>query len=214
MTEQRLSISVDATRSVSALWTGAATAGPAFVYAPGAGAGLDDGFGRYAATALADAGIAMLRFQFPYREAGKSLPVLEATWRAALATAGERAPWLVAGGRSMGGRMASHVVAQGAAVAGLALFAYPLHPPKRPQQRRDAHLPAIDCPTLLCSGDRDTFATVAELQALLSVLPDARLYVLHGADHGFNVLKASGRRREDIWHEAATTLIEFIRRLS
>jgi predicted alpha/beta-hydrolase family hydrolase len=110
----------------------------------------------------------------------------------------------------MGGRIASQVVAQGEDVAGLALFAYPLHPPNRPEQRRDAHLPSIAVPTLFASGTRDTFGTTEELAEAARLVKNARVHVLDGADHGFNVLKASGRKREDVWVEATAVLLAFI----
>jgi len=209
--ETPLKLAIADGATVSALWTGPADADRAFVYAPGAGSSLNDPFGAYAAGALAERDIACLRFQFPYAEAGRSLPdrppVLEATWRAAIETARPRSKRLVVGGRSMGGRIASQVVAAGTPVDGLALFAYPLHPPGRPEQRRDAHLASIAVPVLFCSGDRDTFATVEELEGVVSMLPAATLHVLAGADHGFNVLKASGRKREDVWCEAVEALL-------
>lgn len=201
--------------NVSALWSGPEGAEWALVYAPGAGSSLKDPFGAYAADALADAGIGCLRFQFPYTEAGRKVPdrpsVLEAAWRAALDAARPRTQRIVAGGRSMGGRIASMVVASGEAVDALALFAYPLHPPGRPEQRRAAHLPSIAVPALFCSGDRDTFGTVEELTEAIAVIPDATLRILEGADHGFTVLKASGRTREAVWAEAVEALLEFLK---
>ena len=213
MAESELRITLADGRSVSALWTAVPGADAAFVYAPGAGSNLHDPFGACVAAGLERHGVATLRFQFPYSEAGRSMPdrapVLEATWRAAIEAARERASRLIAGGRSMGGRIASQVVAQGEAVDALALFAYPLHPPGQPEQKRDAHLPGIAVPVLLCSGDRDAFASVEELQALAASMPRARLHLLAGADHGFATLKASGRRREDVWQAAVEALLSF-----
>jgi predicted alpha/beta-hydrolase family hydrolase len=185
VTRPELRIALSGGRSVAGRWTEVAAAATAFVYAPGAGSNLNDPFGAYAAATLAEHGIATLRFQFPYSEAGRPLPdrppLLEETWRAAIAVARQRAPRLVVGGRSMGGRIASQVVAAGETVSGLALFAYPLHPAGRREPRRDAHLPSIGVPTLFCSGDRDSFASVAELQALAALMPRARLHLLAGA---------------------------------
>jgi predicted alpha/beta-hydrolase family hydrolase len=110
----------------------------------------------------------------------------------------------------MGGRIASQVVAQGEAVAGLVLFAYPLHPPGRPEQRRDAHLASISVPVLFLSGTRDTFATPDELDVAAALIDGARVRLLAGADHGFNVLKASGRSRAEVWAEATAALLAFI----
>ncbi|MPZ50885.1 MAG: dienelactone hydrolase [Dehalococcoidia bacterium] len=216
MSETGLKIALPDGSAVSAIWTEAKPAsGLAFVYAPGAGSSLKDAFGDYAAAALAERGIGSLRFQFPYSEAGRKLPdkppLLEATWRAAIEVARARGKRLVVGGRSMGGRIASQVVAGGEAVDALALFAYPLHPPGRPDQRRDAHLTKIEAPVLFCSGDRDTFALVEELEGLTAMLPRARPWVLAGADHGFAVLKASGRKREDVWQEAIEALLGFVK---
>jgi predicted alpha/beta-hydrolase family hydrolase len=188
-----------------------------FIYAPGAGSNLNDPFGAYLAPRLARLGVSTMRFQFPYSEAGRSGPdrpaVLEATWRAVIGTARLRARRVAVGGRSMGGRYASRVAAEDGGVSALALFAYPLHPPNRPEQRRDAHLPQIAMPTLFCSGDRDVYASVAELEELTAGLKTARLHILAGADHGYSVLKSSGRTREDVWREAAAALVEFLARL-
>ena len=91
-----------------------------------------------------------------------------------------------------------------------ALFSYPLHPPGKPEQRRDAHLASIAVPTLFASGTRDTFGTQEELADAATLIKGSRVYVLEGADHGFSVLKASGRSRDDVWAEATTTLLAFI----
>jgi predicted alpha/beta-hydrolase family hydrolase len=214
MREAELKIDLPGGDGVTAIWSEVDKATWAFLYAPGAGSNLKDPFGAYAAGVLAESGIASLRFQFPYSEAGRPAPdrtpVLEATWRAAIEAAQPRVQRLIVGGRSMGGRIASQVVAAGVEVDALALFAYPLHPVGRPEQRRDAHLPRIQVPALFCSGDRDGFASAAELTELVAPLPLARLHLLPGADHSFLVLKASGRRREDVWREAVNELLAFI----
>ena len=110
----------------------------------------------------------------------------------------------------MGGRIASQVVAQGTEVDGLALFAYPLHPPTNAEKRRDGHLTKISVPTLFCSGTRDSFATVAELKEAASKMAMPAVYHLEGADHGFAVLKSSGRTRTDVWIEAADILLSWL----
>ena len=158
MPSEQLAIPVSAEGTVSALRTepDGSPSTRLFVYAPGAGSNMNDPFGAYATYRLAAEGFTGVRFQFPYMEAGRRrpdrTPVLEDTWRRVLDAV--RAPdlRLTVGGRSMGGRIASQVVAQGVDVDALALFAYPLHPPGKPDQRRDAHLPDIDVPTLFCSG--------------------------------------------------------------
>ena len=184
------------------------------VYAPGAGSNLQDPFGKYLAQHLAGAGISTVRFQFPYMEERKRRPdpprLLEETWREVIRVVRPTSYRMVVGGRSMGGRIASQVVAHGTAVDGLALFAYPLHPPSSPEKRRDGHLPNINVPTLFCSGTRDTFATAEELEAAASKLPKAVIHQLEGADHGFEVLKSSGRTRAEVWTEAADSLVSWL----
>ncbi len=219
MEAERIEFALAGAGKVSGLRTRGEGAGRGlvFVYAPGAGSNLGDPFGAYAARALAGAGVDMVRFQFPYMEARRSAPdrpaLLEATWRSVLEALRPEGASLVAGGRSMGGRIGSQVVAAGEAVAALALFAYPLHPPGRPEQARDAHLRQLGVPALFCSGTRDAFGTPDELAAAAALVEGAHLHLLEGADHGFSVLKSSGRTREDVWREATTALLALIESL-
>lgn len=216
---EHLRLALSDGRSVQARWTEPATAstGWVVVYAPGAGSNVNDGFGEFASRYFATLGIATLRFQFPYMEEGKRFPdrplVLESAWRGAIRFARERRPRVAVGGRSMGGRVASHVVAQGEPVDALVCFAYPLHPPGKPDQRREGHLASITVPTLVCSGTRDTFGTPDELQASIAQVPRAQLHLLDGADHGYNVLKSSGRARTHVWTEAAEAAALFLQGL-
>jgi uncharacterized protein len=214
--DERLTVEVLDKGTISAVRTepeGTPT-GWVFVYAPGAGARLDDGFGVYAARRLAEAGIATVRFQFPYMEAGKRRPdrndVLEATWAAVLAEVQRDGIRVVAGGRSMGGRIGSQVAAKQMGIHALALFAYPLHPPWNRSQRRDLHFPDIKCPTLFCSGTRDEFATPEELSIATAAIDEVVVKLLDGADHGFNMLKRSGRTRDQIWEEAVDEMIQWL----
>ena len=186
-----------------------------FVYAPGAGSNLHDPFGQRLAERLPEAGVSLVRFQFPYQEAGIRRPdspkTLLATWRAVLESSRPTDGARVAiGGRSLGGRIASVLASEGAVVDALALFAYPAHPPGKPEQQRTAHLPGIACPALFCSGTRDLFASPDELAAAAALVPGARVHLLDGADHGFATLKSSGRSREDVWAEAAGVLVEWL----
>ncbi len=134
-----------------------------FIYSPGAGSNIHDTFGSHACRTLATKGISSVRFQFPYMESGRRRPdtrhMLETTWCRVIDAVRVNDLKLVVGGRSMGGRIASQVVAKGMEVDGLALFAYPLHSPGKPPQWRDEHLQKINIPTLFCSGTHDTFAT-------------------------------------------------------
>jgi len=216
MAEKKLRIAFDGV-AVSAMRTSAPRAAWMFVYAPGAGSNIDDPFGAYAARELAKRGVTTIRFQFPYMEAGRRgpdrTPVLEAAWRAVIDAARDGKTRLVAGGRSMGGRSASQVAAQGAAVDALALFAYPLHPPGKPEQLRDEHLPRLTAPVLFCSGTNDAFASPEELRAAAKKVRRAKVHLLDGADHGFAVRKSSGRTREDIWAEAVAAMTDWLLQL-
>ena len=215
MTET-LHIEIPDRGTVTALRTPPAGAsnGWQFVYAPGAGSSIKDAFGQYAATQLSDRGLTVVQFVFPYMGAGKRRPdqngVLEATWLAIIEELRADRTRMVVGGRSMGGRIASQVVAQGAEVDALALFAYPLRPPWNRAQERDLHFPNIACPTLFCSGTRDTFATPEELLAAASGVPQSEVRLLDGADHGFGTLKSSGRTRQDVWDETIEALLSWL----
>ncbi len=164
-------------------------------------------------------GLAAVTFDFPYmaerRKVPDRAPVLETAWREAIDAARRAfaAVPLVIGGKSMGGRMASHVAAQGAAgpLAGLVFFGYPLHPPGKPGQRRDAHLPRIAEPMLFIQGSRDPFGTGEEIRALLPALPRATLCEIPGGDHSLNV-PARDRRRHPV-DEALDAASSWIDRL-
>ena len=178
----------------------AADALAAVVLAHGAGAGQSSPFMRNAARGFASRGVTAATFDFPYMRARKRLPdsapVLETAWREAIAEA--RAAFgnlpLFIGGKSMGGRIASQVAASGdsGTIAGLIFFGYPLHPPGRPLQRRDAHLPAIPQPMLFVQGSRDAFGTTEEIRELLPRLPRAVIHEVVGGDHSLTVRRPSG----------------------
>jgi predicted alpha/beta-hydrolase family hydrolase len=216
MSEEALQIAVSGHGSVKAVRTlpDYGASGWIFIYAPGAGSNIHDPFGVYVCRSLAERGSTALRFQFPYAEAGRRRPdpppVLEETWRSVVQSQRSPDARLVVGGSSMGGRIASQVAAKGAAIQALALFAYPLHLPGSPERRRDRHLPQIEVPTLFCSGTRDAFGSAEELGQAASLVPNSRLHLLKGADHGFRVLKSSGRTREDVWEEALATFLDWL----
>jgi predicted alpha/beta-hydrolase family hydrolase len=171
------------------------------------------------AEALAASGRAALLYNFPYAERGGKRPdpprVLEAVAREAaeVALARTGAGRVVMGGRSMGGRIASQVVATGAPADGLAFLAYPLHPPGRPETRRDAHLPGIGAPMLFVQGTRDAFAREDLLRGLVEGLgARAQLHRVESADHSFRVLKRSGRTPDDVLDEVRTTVLAWLER--
>jgi predicted alpha/beta-hydrolase family hydrolase len=188
----------------------AGNAAAGLILAHGAGGGQRSSFMVQAARELAGRGITVATFDFPYVTQGRSAPdkapVLEAHWRAVIDEARQRPPFdrlaLFIGGKSMGGRIASQVAAAGiAGVAGLVFFGYPLHPPGRPLQRRDAHLPAIREPMLFVQGSRDDFGTAAEIRELLPRLnPEVELFEVEDGDHSFKTrLKVTGRRPEAVF---------------
>ena len=166
----------------------------AFVLAHGAGAGQKSAWIVKAATALAERGVSCATFDFPYITAGRKVPdrapILEDHWRRVLDEARKTlsAVPLFIGGKSMGGRIASHITAQGVeSVRGVVFFGYPLHPPGRPDQRRDAHLPQITLPMLFVQGSADTFGNEAEITDLLTKLRSATLHVIARGDHSLKV---------------------------
>jgi predicted alpha/beta-hydrolase family hydrolase len=173
------------------------------------------------AEALAASGRAALLYNFPYAEARSRRPdppgVLEAATRAVagLALEASGAERIVHGGRSMGGRIASQVVAAGERADGLAILGDPLHPPGRFEKRREAHLPQIQAPLLFVQGTRDAFARADLLDALIERLgPRAELHRVEHADHSFGVLKRSGRTAADVLDEVRATLLGWLDRHS
>jgi len=194
----------------------------AFALAHGAGAGMRHPFMERVAQALAERGVATLRYQFPYMESGGRRPdppgVLEATVRAAVGTAHELAPQLplVAGGKSLGGRMTSNAQARRplAGVSGLVFFGFPLHPPKQPGEGRAEHLRAVEPPMLFLQGTRDTLADLDLITSVCQRLgPKATLHVVDGADHSFAVLKRSGRSDAAVLEELVGTVVDWCRPL-
>jgi hypothetical protein len=142
-------------------------------------------------SALSELGVSVLRFNFPYVESGRRSPdpqpKLEACYRAVANAVAEefRMPFL--GGKSMGGRIASHIVADGFPTAGLVFLGYPLHPPGKPERIRDAHLRQISVPMLFLQGTRDPFASRDLLHATMATLPTAKLVQIEDGDHSFKV---------------------------
>lgn len=171
---------------------------------------------------LAARGVATFRYQFPYMEGGRRAPnpapVLVATVRSAVAEATRLVPDLpvVAGGKSMGGRMTSSAAAAEAlpGVHGLAFFGFPLHAPGRESDERGAHLSDVRLPMLFLQGTRDKLANLSLLRPLLeAVEPRPVLHVVEGADHSFHVLKRSGRTDEEVLDEICATLGDWVRTL-
>ncbi len=191
-----------------------------YVLAHGAGAGMRHRFMESIAHGLAGQGIATLRYQFPYVEAATRRPdppgVLEATVGAAVAKAREIAPDLplVAGGKSLGGRMTSNAMARRPleGVLGLVFLGFPLHPPKQPAVTRAEHLDRVESPMLFLQGTRDDLAELGLITSVCNRLgPKASLHVVEGADHSFAVLKRSGRTEAEVMGELTLRLTEWLR---
>jgi predicted alpha/beta-hydrolase family hydrolase len=183
--------------------------------AHGAGAGMRHPFMEKLAALLASVGVATLRYEFPYMEQRKSRqdapPVLHERVAAAAEVARQAAPELplLAGGKSFGGRMTSQAVAEGVLtdVKGIVFFGFPLHPPNRPGTSRADHLAKISAPMLFLQGTRDEFAPLDLLRPIGESLGSrTTLHVIDGADHGFHVLKRSGRTDDDVLRELAQTV--------
>jgi predicted alpha/beta-hydrolase family hydrolase len=175
------------------------------VLAHGAGAGQTHPFMVRAAKGLAARGISTATFDFPYIVERKKVPdrppVLERAWFEAVEAARTTFAGvpLFIGGKSMGGRIASHIAAQGCpGIAGLIFLGYPLHPPGKPEQRRDAHLPSIAEPMLFVQGSRDPFGTAAEIAALIPSLKKGTLHEVAGGDHSFKVPGRKGDGLDEI----------------
>lgn len=189
------------------------------VFGHGAGAGMRHASMQAICERLADCGVATLRYQFPYMEAGGRRPdrpaLATATVRAAAEAAAVHAQGLpvFAGGRSFGGRMTSTAAAESplAGVRGLVFVGFPLHPAKKPDTRRAEHLSRVGVPMLFLQGTRDALAELALLTPICEKLPGARLHVVEGADHSFHVLKRSGRSDDEVLDELAGAIDAWVR---
>jgi predicted alpha/beta-hydrolase family hydrolase len=183
----------------------------------GAGAGQNSPFMVQFAKGMAARGVTAATFDFPYVVNGRSVPdkapVLEASWRDAIAQARKISSTLplFIGGKSMGGRMASHVASQGfPGLAGVFFLGYPLHPPGAPDKRRDAHLPQIQEPMLFVQGTRDPFGTSGEITALLPSLQRAKLHVVPDGDHSFKVRAKAGLKQDQVLGSIVDTVAEWM----
>ena len=184
----------------------------------GAGAGMRHVFMEALARELAAAGVATLRYQFPYMEQKRRAPdspaVAAATVRAAVEYAAKLTPELplLAGGKSFGGRMTSTAAAEQplAGVRGLVFFGFPLHPPNRPGMKRAEHLARVGVPMLFLQGTRDTLADLSLLRPVCEKLGErATLHVIETADHSFHMLKRSGRSDAEALRDLAITVADW-----
>jgi predicted alpha/beta-hydrolase family hydrolase len=190
-----------------------------FVFAHGAGGHMNDRGMLALAGRLRGIGLDVVRFDFLYRASGSRapdrMPQLQACMKAVVErTRAELNPErLIIGGRSMGGRTASMLAAEGFECDGLLLFAYPLHPAGQPHKLRDAHLSKIAVPVLCFNGTRDTLCTRELMeQALTQVSAKWTMHWLEGADHSFHVLKSSGRTDADVLKEVGEATAGWLNR--
>jgi predicted alpha/beta-hydrolase family hydrolase len=200
--------------------------GAALVLAPGAGAGHESPFMVRFADGLAARGVDVLTFNFLYAEQHRRIPdrteKLELCYRAALAAARIRLRGggaVFIGGKSMGGRIATHLAAAArddaaiAGISGLVLLGYPLHPPGKPDQLRAAHLANIRVPTLIIQGSRDPFGTPAELQRVLDrVRADVSLHVVADGDHSLKPSRRGGSSVDHTYIELQDVIAGWIAR--
>lgn len=195
-----------------------AAASPKFVYVfgHGAGAGMRHHFMETMSQRLVVLGAAVLRYEFPYMRRGGGRPdapgVLEKTVKEAIDAATEVGVPIIAGGKSMGGRITSQLLARDRSLpaAGVAFVGFPLHQPNKPGRARAAHLFDVQQPMLFLQGTRDALADMTLMREVTSELgARATLHVIEGADHSFAVLKRSGRTDEAVMEELAAGLVSW-----
>ena len=221
MSEHRF-LATSSSGEVSALLQRPRDAWALYVFAHGAGADMRHAFMQAVADRLAGHGVATFRYNFPYMEQGRGgpnpTPVLVKTVRSAVAEAARLARGLplLAGGKSMGGRMTSTAASTEplGGVRGLAFFGFPLHAPGKHSAERGAHLTLVELPMLFLQGTRDKLADLDLLRPLLaSVKPVPTLHVVDDADHGFHVPKRTGRTDEEVLDELCATFAAWARPL-
>jgi len=196
------------------LFNGPENADCTVILAHGAGAGMDHEFMEFVAIGLAERGLRVVRFEFPYmaqrratgnRRPPDRLPVLRETWLSAIESVD--AQRLVIGGKSMGGRIAS-LIADEATVDGLVCLGYPFHPSGKPEQVRTEHLASLRTPTLILQGERDALGNRDEVSGY-TLSEQIKLHWLTDGDHGFKPRKASGKTAEENLREAVDAVAAF-----
>lgn len=217
MTSLRLSL--PGGPEVSALLDRPADPTAILVLAHGAGAGMDHAFMEALTERLVARRIAVFRFNFGYMEEGRFPPDRVDVATEAVATAVAEARrlepelTLLGGGKSFGGRMTTEAAARGMlpGVTGIVLVGFPLHPAKKPGTTRARHLADVPLPMLFLQGDRDALARMDLMEPVVRELGErATLHVVEGADHGFHVLKRSGRTDEEVLEELGDVVGEWV----
>jgi uncharacterized protein len=220
MTEWRVAVGGDETSAIFEPAT-SGEQGIVFVCAHGAGGNMNDRGIVQTASTLRSRGLGVVRFNFLYKERKSGRPdpmprLKECITAVVSRVRDEIEPTtLVIGGRSMGGRAASMLAADGFACDGLLLLAYPLHPPGKPDQLRDAHLPAIKVPVICFNGTRDPFCTPELMEEVLKrVKTEWEMHWVEGADHSFHVLKSSGRTDAEVLDGIGNATEQWVSRLT
>jgi len=219
---EKLIVTVNESDNVTALLYAATKANrleTTIVLAPGAGANQLHPFMRLFASGLAIRGFDAMTFNFVYMERGKGAPdqkaKLESCYRAVIGEAIQHRKLkknrLLIGGKSMGGRIASQVAAEGEKrVAGLVFLGYPLHPPGQPEKLRTEHWKSIKVPMLFVQGTRDPFGSPDDIKPHLKNLRlKAKIYAIETGDHSFKVQKSAGLSQDQVYEKAMNEITEW-----
>jgi hypothetical protein len=201
---------------VSVALDGPQAATTTIVLGHGAGGPMDGDYMAFFASGLAGDETRVVRFNFPYMERGRKSPDKQSVSETVFHEVAEsfQTQRLVLGGKSYGGRIASHAVAAGTKADGLVFLGYPLHPPGRPERIRDAHLHDIKCPMLFVEGTRDPFCPLETLERVRESLPaPTSVVVIEDGDHSLKVRKSSGRATKDAWDEAVAAITDWVAEL-
>lgn len=191
------------------------------ILAHGAGTDMHNPFLSFMQEALAMRGMLTVKFNFPYKEAGRNAPDppqrLARAWRAVAkrVRADAKPAALFLGGKSMGGRIASMLVADGEPAAGLVLLGYPLQPAGHPEVLRFEHFARITCPVLFVQGSRDRLCDLAPLRSVLPAIPAAAtVHVIDEGDHSFKVPKRTGKTERQVWDEIVEVVASWLAKTS
>ena len=188
-----------------------------YVFAHGAGAGMESDFMEVMATNLAERNIASFRYNFPYMTSGKKYPdrphVIKPIIGDAIRFAASHYSGipLLAGGKSMGGRLTADAVAEEiASVDGLVFFGYPLHAPGKDSRERARLLRDVSVPMLFLQGARDRLARIDLITEVVAELPLAKIHVIESGNHSLKVPKKTGKSNSQIWSELADTVVSWL----
>jgi uncharacterized protein len=220
-----LRIPLEAGATTALAYTADSSAFAALVLGHGAGAGQRSTFMVDFARAISALGVDVITFNFPYIEQSRRIPdrapVLESCYRAVIASVHGQLPAakraLFIGGKSMGGRIATQVAAADSTlpIAGLVLLGYPLHPPGRPTDRRDKHLPSVGRPMLFVQGARDAFGTPAEIAPVVETIgPSASIHIVSGGDHSLKIARKDPAAQAAVYDDVQHTIVEWMRTIT